>query len=225
MERIEIIELMKRFLALQNAYSFEKRVLVTSDKYRDLIVSGLVAKDDFDNPIIKETLMEHVGHLPILTAFFYPYFERKDELDLGKVFTMLAIHDIGETETGDVFSYDKQEDHTKEEYEVAMRILPKEFKPLYEEFEACETLEAQCAQSMDKLAPDIHEIDMPYGTMERFYSRGFTVEDVIRTKRPLHEWDPIVVQVFDLCMEQFKRARDGEELIFDAADYDMHDHV
>jgi len=76
-------KLTQEFLKLQNAYSFTKRTLVTADRYVHIAQEGLVDTKDYDNPALTESLIEHVGHLPILTSFFHPYIQQTDEVDLG----------------------------------------------------------------------------------------------------------------------------------------------
>lgn len=54
---------------------------------------------NFDDEIVRETLSEYVGSLPIIATYIHPFLDHK--VDLGKVLIILAIHDIGELRTGD----------------------------------------------------------------------------------------------------------------------------
>ena len=76
--------------------------------------------------------------------------------------TMLLIHDIVEIDAGDTYAYDEDAKKTQREREVkaADRIfglLPekqgKEFRALWEEFEAQETAESKFARTMDNIQP------------------------------------------------------------------------
>ena len=75
---------------------------------------------------------------------------------------MLLIHDIVEIDAGDTYAYDENAKKTQREREVkaADRIfglLPekqgKEFRALWEEFEAQETAESKFARTMDNIQP------------------------------------------------------------------------
>ena len=61
---------------------------------------------DFNDEMIRESLLEHVGCLPIIACFLHPYLDKK--VDLGRVLIMLTVHDIGEIETGDEMTFTKK---------------------------------------------------------------------------------------------------------------------
>jgi len=214
-------ELVQDFLKLQNAYSFTKRALVTADRYSQIALKGLVDKKDYDNEILRESLVEHIGHLPILAAYFHPHIEHTDEVDLGRAMVMLSIHDIGETVTGEIFAYHKTEQNNRDEYEAALSVLHPSLHPYIKEFEANETLDAKYAKSMDVLAPNIHEVDMPKVTVERFKLLNASVQNVIDKKRKYMEWDNVLLEVFDLMMSQYQSIENGGELIFKPEPYDL----
>jgi len=214
-------ELVQDFLKLQNAYSFTKRALVTADRYSQIALKGLVDKKDYDNEILRESLVEHIGHLPILAAYFHPHIEHTDEVDLGRAMVMLSIHDIGETVTGEIFAYHKTEQNNRDEYEAALSVLHPSLHPYIKEFEANETLDAKYAKSMDVLAPNIHEVDMPKVTVERFKLLNASVQNVIDKKRKYMEWDNVLLAVFDLMMSQYQSIENGGELIFKPEPYDL----
>jgi hypothetical protein len=218
---MDIKELVQDFLKLQNAYSFTKRALVTGDRYSQIALQGLVDKKGYDNEILRESLMEHVGHLPVLAAYFHPHIEHSKEVNLGRVMVMLSIHDIGETVTGDIFAYHKTDQNNIDEYEVALKVLHPSFHPYIEEYEANETLDARYAKSVDALAPNIHEVDMPKVTMERFAFLHASVQDVIDKKRKYMEWDSVILEVFDLLMLQYRTIERGGEPIFQPESWDV----
>jgi 5'-deoxynucleotidase YfbR-like HD superfamily hydrolase len=213
-------EIVQEFLKLQKNYSFTKRKLVTAERYTTIAQAGLVSTKDFQNDILRESLVEHVGHLPILASFLYPHIQNKKDVDLGRVLIMLSIHDIGETVTGEIFAYDKTADHDKNEYEAALKILHPDLRPYLEEYEAHETPDARYAKSIDILAPNIHEIDMPKVTVSHFSMLGGSLQKIIDNKRHSMEWDSVLLEIFDLLMKQYDAAEKGTELVFEAEAYD-----
>lgn len=48
-----------------------------------------------DDELVRETLMEHVGSLPMLATALFPYVVNDSDVKLGDALTILAIHDIG----------------------------------------------------------------------------------------------------------------------------------
>ena len=108
----------------------------------------------------KENDAEHAWHMAIMTVLLAGYADEK--IDVLKTVTMLLIHDIVEIDAGDTYAYDENAKKTQREREVkaADRIfglLPekqgKEFRALWEEFEAQETAESKFARTMDNIQP------------------------------------------------------------------------
>lgn len=217
----DIKEIIQEFLKLQNAYSFTKRALVTADRYVQIAQAGMVDIKDYDNEVLREPLVEHVGHLPILASYLHPHIEHSDKVDLGRALIMLSIHDIGETVTGEIFAYHKTNNDSETEYQAALKVLHPNFHIYLDEYEAGETLDAKYAKAIDALAPNIHEVDMPNVTMERFARLGASVDHVIKKKRQYCEWDGVLLEVFDLLMSQYDGVNNGGKLIFEPEPYDL----
>lgn len=214
-------ELVQDFLKLQNAYSFTKRALVTADRYSQIALKGLVDKKDYGNEILRESLMEHIGHLPVLAAYFHPHIEHSHEVNLGRAMVMLSVHDIGETVTGEIFAYHKTEQNNINEYDAAIGLLHPSLHPYIEEYEANETMDAKYAKSMDVLAPNIHEVNMPKITMERFALLNASAQNVIDKKRKYMKWDSVMLEVFDLLMSQYQTIEQGGKPVFEPEPYDI----
>ena len=109
----------------------------------------------------KENDAEHAWHMAILMAVLLKEYA-PEEVDLSKVIPMVLIHDLVEIDAGDTYAYDEDAKKTQREREVkaADRIfglLPekqgKEFRTLWEEFEAQETSESKFARTMDNIQP------------------------------------------------------------------------
>lgn len=80
------------------------------------------------------------------------------EADMGKVIKMCLIHDLGEAVTGDIPIFQKtkrNEETEKEELDRLIKMLPiciyEEWKQLFQEMEAMETLEAKICKSLDRM--------------------------------------------------------------------------
>jgi putative hydrolase of HD superfamily len=109
----------------------------------------------------QENDAEHSWHIAVMALVLKEH-SNKPDIDILKVVSMLLIHDIVEIYAGDTFIYDeegKKEQERKEE-EAADKIfslLPpdqeKEFRDLWDEFEAKGSNEALFAKSMDRLHP------------------------------------------------------------------------
>ncbi len=207
-------EILERLIELQERYSFEKRHLVTGDRYVQIIETGLVPEGDFGNPAVREPLLEHVGHLPVLAAFLHPYLEHSKEIDLGRVLIMLAIHDIGETEVGDVFTYDKTDSQEDVEFKAAMKLIEPEQQVVYQEYEERISLEAKYAKCIDALAPVVHSVRRPQIKIDNFRMKGRVVQDIIDKKTQYFEWDQLMKEIFELCMEHYLKIEQGETGIF-----------
>ena len=103
---------------------------------------------------------EHAWHMAIMAYLLKEY--ANEPVDIAKVMLMCLIHDIVEIDAGDTYAYDEDAKKTQREREVkaADRIfglLPekqgKEFRALWEEFEAQETAESKFARTMDNIQP------------------------------------------------------------------------
>ncbi len=116
--------------------------------------------------IVRESLVEHSGSLPIIATSIYPYIKNK-AVDLGKALIMLAIHDIGELVVGDKIAFTKK--GNKNEKIQALKLLPKQFHSIYLEMEERKSDTAKFAKAIDKITPDIIDlITPPEITIERY---------------------------------------------------------
>lgn len=108
----------------------------------------------------KENDAEHAWHLALAAVLFREHM--KEDVDLGKVMTMVLIHDLVEIDAGDTYAYDTEGAATKREREVKAAdrifgILPEDqgtyLRELWEEFEAYETPDAKYAHLLDNFQP------------------------------------------------------------------------
>lgn len=103
---------------------------------------------------------EHAWHAALMAILLKEY--AAEEIDILKVVTMLLIHDIVEIDAGDAYAYDDaaQQTQSEREQKAADRIfgiLPEdqreEFRGIWEEFEARQTVESKYAHTLDNFQP------------------------------------------------------------------------
>ena len=108
----------------------------------------------------KEGDAEHAWHMAVMAFLLADY--SNAEIDVLKTMKMILLHDVIEIDAGDTYAYDNEANKTKKarELKAADRIygmLPedqkKEYRALWEEFEAMETPEAKFANTLDKIQP------------------------------------------------------------------------
>lgn len=156
----------------------------------------------------QETLMEHVGMLPVLAVYFHSQIE--EQVDSGRVLSMLAVHDIGELIHGDKNVFIKEAQDDVEEAEAALSLLDKRYHNLFLEYEEQETNEAKFAKSVDKIAPDILDIlTDKQVTIERLkHFAKLEPEDIalaIETKKsPYMQWSTFFRSFHSDVMEELK---------------------
>lgn len=197
-------EIVDGLIELQRSYSKTYRAIVTEERYNNLAGAGLLKDFDYNSKEIREPLIEHVGNLPIVAAYLYEYIENKNKIDLGHVLAILAVHDIGETEVGDMFSFAKTEAHAKSEIEVAKRLLPAEQFEYFMEYEKGETIDSKYAKAVDKIAPLIHELNLPKVTLERFKIFDYNTDKIVEKRTACFTWDKVLLAVFEDIAGRFR---------------------
>jgi putative hydrolase of HD superfamily len=198
-------DILNGLIKLQRNYSFTYRAIVTEEKYKNVVESGLLKKVDFTENALRETLIEHVGNLPIVAAYLHQFIENKDNVDLGNTLAILSVHDIGETEVGDMFCFAKTKAHAKDEEVAAKKLLPSYQFKLFEEYERGDSLEAKFARAVDKIAPLIHEIMLPDVTAERFKIYNYDTNKIIEKRIKYFEWDRVLKGLFECVVEEFRK--------------------
>lgn len=159
----------------------------------------------------RENDAEHSWHLGIMAFLLSEYV--KEDIDINKVIKMVLIHDLVEIYAGDTFAFDEKGhlDKYEREKESANKIfgmLPedqgKEFKQLWEEFEECETLEAQYGAMLDRLQPLILNYATDGGSwrehnisVEQLYKRN----EITLNKGP-KEFKDLINFVVDDCAKK-----------------------
>jgi len=124
-----------------------------SDSMRDMPADDIPLKR-------RENDAEHSFHLALFAMTLAEY--ANIPVDLLRVMKMVLIHDIVEIDAGDTYCYDTKGYESKREREekAADRLfglLPedqeREYRSLWEEFEAMNTAESRFAAALDRMQP------------------------------------------------------------------------
>jgi putative hydrolase of HD superfamily len=147
----------------------------------------------------RENSAEHSWHMALVAMILAR--ETRFEGDLGRVLSMVLVHDLVEIYAGDAFAYDAaaREAAVGKEEEVAKKLfgmlpgdLGAEFEGLWREFEARQTPEAKLAYACDRVQ----------GFLQAYLSDGSSwVEAKIKRDqtwertRPARELDPKIEEL------------------------------
>jgi 5'-deoxynucleotidase YfbR-like HD superfamily hydrolase len=162
---------------------------------------------DFDDLAIRETLIEHVGCLPIIAAFLHPYLDI--EVDLGKVLIMLSVHDIGETELGDELTFTKTSNQDQTEFEKGLQLLHPNYHSIYKEESDLQTTESKFAKSIDKIAPDIldflsgEEYTINRLSVQAGWDKSEVIQKIRDKKRLFMLWSEFMTGFHDELFSRF----------------------
>lgn len=107
-----------------------------------------------------ESVAEHCWHLSLLAILLEPY--APPEIDRLHLRDLITIHDLVEVYAGDTWFYSDAKDTAEREAASATRLLAllpdadrARFRPLIDEFQAQQTIEARYARALDVLHPMI----------------------------------------------------------------------
>lgn len=156
----------------------------------------------------QENSAEHSWHIAIMAILLAEY--APVPVDVLQVVKMLLVHDLVEIDAGDTFCYDAQGNADKAEREIRAAdrlfgLLPpdqaREFRALWDEFEAQETPAAQFAASLDRLQPLLNN----YRTQGHTWQlHGITHDRVLQRMQPVMTgapglW-PLIQQLLEECV-------------------------
>jgi len=204
---LSISQIFDALIELHKNYSLIHRRNISYDKYTVLEKLGLLESQTVtvDQPIVTESLLEHVGNLPIVATFLYPYLEQKEKIDLGRVLTMLAIHDIGETVVGDAHPHRKTSEHTESEYQAALGLLSESYHGLLDEFEASESFDAKYAKAVDVFSTFLSDQLYPRAIVKKRLSiHGFSWQEFEEKRYKVFEWDAFLRELFVEVIKRYK---------------------
>ena len=193
---VEVI--ITNLVALQDSYAATYRATITKERHQTIPWQQVYASF-LECEVLHEPLLEHVGHLPIIAAYLHPLIAHSAKLDLGKSLIMLAVHDIGETVTGDIPSFAKNGDHELEEREAVKTLLSGDMLQYFDEYEENQSLEAKFAKSVDLLSPMLHHLSHTEVAAVLYQHLNADLIKLWERKRQYMEWDPVLLKIFDHC--------------------------
>jgi len=200
-------ELLQKIEFLFEHYSKERRA--TTQPFL-LEVAKKNVKDYVYEPsddLVRETLMEHVGSLPVIATAIYPYIN-DPEVNLGEALIMLAIHDIGELITGDEITFTKKASAKDPEYAAAISLLDPFYHDFYEDVETKTSKTAKFAKAVDKITPDILDYltpaDVTVWRMRHFANveADKIVDVIVEHKRPYMLWNSFMTDFHKLLIDK-----------------------
>src|SRR5690554_3532616 len=135
---------------------------------------------------------EHSWHLAVMAMLLLEY-PKEQGLDELKIIRMALLHDLVEIDAGDTFCYDEvgamdKEEREKKAAERIFNLLPvdqaREFRAVWEEFEARNTPESRFAAALDRLQPILHN----YHTKgHSWIKHGIKKDQVLQRIKPIAE--------------------------------------
>ena len=203
-------EILDKIEFLFEHYSLERRA--TTQPYLLKVAQEQLKGYDYhpDDDLVRETLIEHVGSLPMLGTAVYPYIE-DSEVDLGQSLIMMAIHDIGELITGDEMTFTKKADANVAERKAALELLNPMYHEIYKDTEERTSKSAKFAKSIDKINPDIIDYLMPPEITKWRYKEYVgiepdqIIETIIKHKRPYMLWNPFMTAFHIHLLDQLDK--------------------
>jgi putative hydrolase of HD superfamily len=147
-------------------------------------LKGVLRQTILTDPARRENSAEHSWHLAVMALALAQY--APPGTDIGKVTSMVLIHDVVEVDAGDLFVYASAAE--QERQEVAERaaadrifgLLPpgqaEHVRALWDEFEERRTPEARFARALDRLQPLLANIAADGGTWRE---HGTTADQVL----------------------------------------------
>ncbi len=167
----------------------------------------------------RENSAEHSWHMSVMSMFLMEY--APDGVDQCHVMKMMLIHDVVEIDADDTFCYDTKgyEDKAEREQAAADRIfglLPEDqergMRALWDEFEACETLDARFANSLDRFQVLLQNMQTGGGTWSLYNipkSRVLVRMGQVQQGAP-KLW-PVVLEMLDRAVRQGMLVDDTSE--------------
>jgi len=136
-------------------FESQMKFLIEADRMKNILRMTLIADGSR-----RENDAEHSWHLALMAMTLSEY--AAEDIDISRVIQMALLHDIVEIYAGDTFAYDAKGNESKaqREADAADRIfamLPeeqgREYRALWEEFDAMETPDSRYAAAIDRLQP------------------------------------------------------------------------
>jgi len=135
-----------------------------ADQFRFLLeadrLKGVIRLNQIADGSRRENTAEHSWHLALFAMVLQDY--AVEPVDIWRVVQMLILHDLVEIEAGDTplhLTLDTTDQEAREQAaaDILFGLLPEDqgrnFRALWEEFEAAESADARFAKACDRLQP------------------------------------------------------------------------
>ena len=170
----------RRPLPIDGRLGQQLAFLIEVDRLKTVLRASTLAAADR-----RENDAEHSWHLALMVPILAEYAD--EPIDVGHTIRLVVVHDLVEIYAGDTPLYDDQLRTSQVERELAAAdrlfgLLPadqaREFRALWDEFEARQTPEARFAKAIDRLEPNLLNWMAAGGT---WLTPGVTA-DTVRTR-------------------------------------------
>lgn len=170
----------RRPLPIDGRLGRQLAFLIEVDRLKTVLRASTLAAADR-----RENDAEHSWHLALMVPILAEYAD--EPIDVGHTIRLVVVHDLVEIYAGDTPLYDDQLRTSQVERELAAAdrlfgLLPddqtREFRALWDEFEARQTPEARFAKAIDRLEPNLLNWMAAGGT---WLTPGVTA-DTVRTR-------------------------------------------
>jgi putative hydrolase of HD superfamily len=170
----------RRPLPIDGRLGQQLAFLIEVDRLKTILRASTLAAADR-----RENDAEHSWHLALMVPILAEYAD--EPIDVGHTIRLVVVHDLVEIYAGDTPIYDDKLRVDQEERELAAAdklfgLLPedqaREFRALWDEFEARVTPEARFAKAIDRLEPNLLNWMAGGGT---WLTPGVTT-DTVRTR-------------------------------------------
>jgi putative hydrolases of HD superfamily len=158
-------------------------------------LKGVLRQTMLAGPGRRENSAEHSWHLAVMALALAEH--APPGTDIGRVTSMLLVHDVVEIDAGDLFVYaDAAQQARQEEAERAaadriFALLPPDqagrLRGLWDEFEERRTPEARFARALDRLQPMLANLQAGGGTWRE---HGITADQVLAKVRLIEDGSP-----------------------------------
>lgn len=147
----------RRPLPIDGRLGQQLAFLIEVDRLKTILRASTLAAADR-----RENDAEHSWHLALMVPVLAEYAD--EPIDVGHTIRLVVVHDLIEIYAGDTPIYDDKLRVDQEERELAAAdklfgLLPedqaREFRALWDEFEARATPEARFAKAIDRLEPNL----------------------------------------------------------------------
>lgn len=170
----------RRPLPIDGRLGQQLAFLIEVDRLKTVLRASTLAAADR-----RENDAEHSWHLALMVPILAEYAD--EPIDVGHTIRLVVVHDLVEIYAGDTPLYDDQLRTSQVERELAAAdrlfgLLPddqaRDFRALWDEFEARQTPEARFAKAIDRLEPNLLNWMAGGGT---WLTPGVTA-DTVRTR-------------------------------------------